>query len=55
MIYLFFSFGLTFAGSVSIQGSLYNPVDYYSINGAFYMLGGVMYCLQLGVVIATRG
>lgn len=53
MIYLFFSFGLTLAGSASIQGSLYNPVDYYSINGAFYMLGGVLYCVQLGVVVAT--
>lgn len=54
MVYTFFSFGLTFAGSAAIQGSLYNPVDYYSINGLFYMVGGVIYCVQLTVVFFTR-
>ncbi len=53
MIYLYFGFGLTFAGAASIQGSLYNyqSAETFSINGLFYMLGGVIYCAQLGVTI----
>lgn len=48
---MYFSFGLSFAGSVSIQGALYNPVDYMSINGAFYMLGAVVFCSQLATCV----
>jgi hypothetical protein len=51
MVFMYFSFGVTFAGAVSIQGSLYNPADYLSINGAFYMIGGIVYCIQMAVSI----
>ncbi len=51
MVYLFFSFGLTFAGAASIQGSLFNPNAEFTINGLFYMLGGIIYCIQLGLTI----
>lgn len=52
---MYFSFGLSLAGSASVQGALYNPVDYLSINGAFYMLGGVVLCSQLALsVYLTR-
>jgi hypothetical protein len=51
MIYLYFSFGITFAAFASIQGSLYNPVDFLSVNGLLYMFGGTVYCIQLAIVI----
>ncbi len=53
MVYLYFGFGLTFAGAASIQGSIYNfhSAERFSINGLFYMLGGVVYCAQLGVTV----
>jgi len=48
----FFSFGIVFAGAVSLQGALYNPFELLSINGFFYMLGTAVYFIMLGVVIA---
>jgi hypothetical protein len=55
MIFVYFSFGATFAGAASVQGALYNPSDSLSVNGAFYMLGGMVYCVQLAVsVFLTR-
>lgn len=51
MVYLYFGFGITFAGAASIQGSLYNPVDDFSINGLFYMFGGIVYCGQLAATV----
>jgi hypothetical protein len=51
VVFMYFSFGMSFAGAVSVQGALYNPVDYLSINGAFYMLGGIVLCGQLAACV----
>ncbi len=50
-VYIFFSFGLTFAGSCSIVGILYNSLPFISVNGCFYIIGVLVYLIQLYVTI----
>ena len=50
-IFVFFSFGLTFAGSSSIQGALFNQLDQLDINGLFYILGTIVYEAMLFITI----
>lgn len=46
-VYIFFSFGLTFAGCSSIIGIFYNPLFEFSVNGSFYILGTLVFIIQL--------
>ena len=32
-------FGMIYAGSLSLQGAIYNPIQKISVNGLFYLLG----------------
>ena len=36
-------FGLTFAGSLALQGALFNPIKKMTVNGLFYIIGVVIY------------
>jgi len=40
-------FGLTFAGSLSLQGAIFNPIKKLSINAAFYLIGIIIYFVLL--------
>lgn len=46
-LYNFFSFGLIYAGCASLQGAIFNPMESLSINGAFYILGILIYFSML--------
>lgn len=46
-LYNFFCFGLIFAGCASLQGAILNPMETLSINGAFYILGILIYFCML--------
>lgn len=50
-VYIFFSFGLTFAGCSSLVGILYNPLSYFSISGCFYIIGTLVFIVQLYVTV----
>lgn len=50
-ILIFFSFGLTFAGSSSIQGALFNPINKLELNGLFYIIGAMVYITMLFITI----
>lgn len=50
-VYIFFSFGLTFAGFSSIIGIFYNPLFEFSVNGSFYILGTLVFIIQLYITI----
>lgn len=43
LLYNFFSFGAVFAGSLSIQGAITNPISTLSVNSIFYIIGIVMF------------
>ncbi len=43
ILYSTFVFGFIYAGSLSIQGSFYNPISSYSLNSFFYLLGIFLY------------
>jgi len=43
LIYNIFIFGLILAGSLSIQGALFNPIKKITINAIFYILGILIY------------
>ena len=43
LIYGIFMFGMTFAGSLAIQGAKFNPIQKNSVNGVFYLIGIVLY------------
>lgn len=45
-----FVFGLTFAGSLSLQGAKFNPINQLTVNSLFYLIGIVVY---IGVFIQT--
>lgn len=47
-IYSVFIFGMAFAGSLSLQGAIFNPIQTISVNGFFYLLGILCY---IGVLI----
>lgn len=32
-------FGMIYAGSLSLQGAIFNPIQKVSVNGLFYLLG----------------
>lgn len=38
-IYSIFMFGIIFAGSLSLQGAIFNPIQVITVNGIFYLLG----------------
>lgn len=46
-LYNFFGFGLIFAGCASMQGAILNPMESLSVNGAFYILGILVYFAML--------
>lgn len=43
VLYSFFCFGVIFAGCISFQGAIINPIDTVSLNGFFYILGIALY------------
>lgn len=47
-IYFVFIFGMAYAGSLSLQGAIFNPIQTISVNGFFYLLG--IFC-YIGVLI----
>jgi hypothetical protein len=45
-LYNFFVFGVAFAGCASLQGAIMNPITSLNVNGAFYIIGILLYfCL----------
>lgn len=42
-LYNFFVFGAAFAGCASLQGAVLNPITSLTINGAFYIIGILLY------------
>lgn len=39
LIYSIFMFGMIYAGSLSLQGAIFNPIQKVSVNSLFYLLG----------------
>jgi hypothetical protein len=42
-LYNFFAFGAAFAGCISLQGALINPISFLNVNSVFYILGVLLY------------
>jgi hypothetical protein len=36
-------FGITFAGSLSLQGARLNPIQKLTVNSLFYLIGIILY------------
>jgi hypothetical protein len=47
LIYNIFIFGLTFSGSLSLQGALYNPMGEFTVSSFFYILGIIVFLLVI--------
>ena len=46
-LYSFFSFGVFFAGCLSLQGAILNPTQNITVNGLFYVAGIGIFCFFL--------
>ena len=49
VVYNIFIFGATWAGCVSLQGALLNPIQTVNLNSGFYMIGIAIYCVILAL------
>ncbi len=50
-MYNAFAFTLTYAGSLSVQGSILNPISVLSVNSLFYLVGIAVYVLVVGEIV----
>lgn len=51
VMYNIFIFGATWAGCVSLQGALLNPIQTVNLNSGFYMLGIGLFCITFGISV----
>lgn len=47
LLYWLFIFGCEFAGMLSVQGSIFNPLSNFNVSAFFYLLGISLYILCL--------
>jgi hypothetical protein len=47
LIYCIFMFGMTFAGSLSLQGAKLNSIQKLTVNSLFYLIGIILYLIIL--------
>lgn len=51
VMYNIFIFGATWAGCVSLQGALLNPIQSVNLNSGLYMVGIAVYCVIFGIAV----
>ena len=51
VVYNVFIFGVTWAGCVSLQGALLNPIQSVNLNSSLYMIGIALYCVTFAISV----